>query len=188
CRAGRVGRFRAIVAAGLVVAAPACGQRSARAAGEAIPPAPREFRGAWVATVNNIDWPSRPGLGVDRQRAELDALLDRAAELRLNALLFQVRPAGDAFYPSALAPWSEWLTGEQGRAPSPAWDPLQHAIDGAQARGLELHAWFNPFRARHRSSESELAESNFARRPGVAVRYGPELWLDPGAPEVRRHV
>jgi len=81
------------------------------------PPVPREFRAAWVATVNNIDWPSRPGLAAEVQRAEALALLDRARSIGLNALILQVRPAGDALYPSALEPWSEYLSGEQGRAP-----------------------------------------------------------------------
>jgi uncharacterized lipoprotein YddW (UPF0748 family) len=158
-----------------------------RALARSVPASPREFRGAWVATVDNIDWPSRPGLPVDRQKAELDAILDRAAELNLNALLFQVRPACDAFYRSDLEPWSEWLTGAQGKAPEPLWDPLQWAIDGAQARGLELHAWFNPFRASHPAMKGQLVEGNFAKGDGVAVQYGEYLWLDPGVADVREH-
>ena len=83
------------------------------------PPAPREFRGVWVATVANIDWPSKPGLPTVQQRAEMLAILDRAQALRLNAIVLQVRPAADAIYPSSLEPWSEFLTGKQGRAPEP---------------------------------------------------------------------
>src|SRR5690606_30996165 len=116
------------------------------------PPAvAREFRGVWVATVSNIDWPSARGLPVDSQKAELLAIIERAAELKLNAVIFQVRTAADALYPSALEPWSEYLTGTQGQAPEPLWDPLAFAVEAAHARGLELHAWFNPYRARHPS-------------------------------------
>src|SRR5262245_12213034 len=88
----------------------------------------REFRGVWVATVDNIDWPSRPGLPVATMRAELDAIVQRAVELKLNALVFQVRAAADAFYASRLEPWSEWLTGVQGQAPAEGFDPLAYLV------------------------------------------------------------
>jgi uncharacterized lipoprotein YddW (UPF0748 family) len=101
----------------------------------------------WIATVHNIDWPSSRSLTTAQAQQELIRILDAARDLGLNAVLFQVRPAGDALYDSQLEPWSDYLTGEQGRAPTPYWDPLQFAIDEAHARGLELHAWFNPFRA-----------------------------------------
>src|SRR5262245_58154381 len=114
------------------------------------PPVPREFRGAWIATVDNIDWPSRQGLPVDSQKAELLALLDHSARLRLNAVIFQVRPAADALYESTLEPWSVYLTGRNGRPPSPEWDPLAFAVAEAHRRGLALHAWFNPYRAHFR--------------------------------------
>ncbi|MDP6035672.1 MAG: family 10 glycosylhydrolase, partial [Verrucomicrobiota bacterium] len=100
----------------------------------------REFRGAWIATVNNIDWPSKPGLNSAQQQEELREIIDRAAQLKLNALIFQVRPACDALYISKLEPWSEYLTGKMGKAPKPAWDPLAFAINEAHKRGLELHA------------------------------------------------
>ncbi|MBK8979568.1 MAG: family 10 glycosylhydrolase [Planctomycetes bacterium] len=165
---------------------PGCAQDARTAADE--PPAPRrEFRGAWVATVANIDWPSAPGLPVVQQQRELDAILDAALDLRLNALVFQVRPAGDALYRSELEPWSEWLTGKQGVAPAPEWDPLEHAVRGAHARGIELHAWFNPFRARHRGAKSPLAAGHFAQTRGMAVEYGDWLWFDPGVADVRQH-
>ncbi len=151
------------------------------------PVIPREFRAAWVATVNNIDWPSRPGLPTAAARAELDTIVARAAELRLNALVLQVRPAGDAFYPSKLEPWSEWLTGAQGRAPDDAWDPLQHAIDACHRRGLQLHAWFNPFRAWHHSGRSTPAQSHvLSRLPDACVRYGNLRWMDPGDERIVR--
>jgi uncharacterized lipoprotein YddW (UPF0748 family) len=148
------------------------------------PPAPREFRGAWVATVSNIDWPSQPGLSADAQRAEALAILDRARAIGLNALILQVRPAGDAIYPSALEPWSEYLGGAQGRPPAPAYDPLAFWVAQAHLRGLELHAWFNPYRARHSSARTPLVAPHLAlRRPDLVVRYGDQLWMDPGAPE-----
>src|SRR5205085_11864557 len=113
------------------------------------PPKPaREFRAAWVATVGNIDWPSRKGLSTGEQKAELIAILDRAAQLKLNAIIFQVRPACDALYASQIEPWSEYLTGTMGEAPAPFYDPLAFAVEEAHRRGLELHAWFNPYRAR----------------------------------------
>ncbi|HSJ62262.1 MAG TPA: family 10 glycosylhydrolase [Gemmatimonadaceae bacterium] len=158
-------------------------------AGTALPqPLPREFRAAWVATVGNIDWPSRPGLTSEAQQAELIAILDRAAALNLNAVIFQVRPASDAFYESALEPWSEWLTGEMGRAPAPFYDPLRFAIDEAHARGLELHAWFNPFRARTPSPRPASGRHVSRRMPQSVRRYGELQWLDPGDGAVQRHV
>ena len=121
---------------------------------EAPPPAPREFRAAWVATVANIDWPSRSALPVAQQQAEIVAILDRAQQLRLNAIVLQVRPGADAIYPSALEPWSEYLSGEQGKPPEPFYDPLALWIALAHERGLQLHAWINPYRARHSSARS----------------------------------
>ena len=106
------------------------------------------FRGVWIATVANIDWPSKPGLTHAQQKAELISILDRAAKLKLNAVIFQVRPACDAMYASPIEPWSEYLTGTMGKAPEPFYDPLAFAIEEAHKRGLELHAWFNPYRAR----------------------------------------
>lgn len=152
------------------------------------PPVPREFRGVWIATVDNIDWPSRPGLPVDSQRAELRALLDHAAALRLNAVIFQVRAAADAMYPSRYEPWSTYLTGRNGRAPVPAWDPLAFAVAEAHHRGLELHAWFNPYRARYRGDRGPLSSRHVSRTMSTVVkRYGPYLWMDPGEPTVRAH-
>lgn len=148
---------------------------------EAPPPAPREFRGVWVATVNNIDWPSQRGLSAGQQRAEMIVLLDRAMKINLNAVIFQVRPAADALYASTIEPWSEYLTGTQGE--DPGWDPLAEWVKEAHARGLELHAWFNPYRSRHAEAKSPLAASHIGRtNPEVAKRYGDMLWMDPGEP------
>jgi uncharacterized lipoprotein YddW (UPF0748 family) len=150
------------------------------------PPPAREFRAAWIATVGNSCWPSKPGLTTAQQQAELIAILDRAAALKLNAVIFQVRPACDALYQSSLEPWSEYLTGVQGRAPSPFYDPLAFAIAEAHQRGLELHAWFNPFRAHHFQAVSPIAANHISKtRPQLVRSYGKYLWLDPGEPEVR---
>ena len=146
-----------------------------------LPVVDREFRGVWVATVGNMDWPSSRNLSVAEQQTELLQLLDRAQRLNLNAVIFQVRPAGDALYESKLEPWSHFLTGRQGRAPVPFWDPLAFAITEAHRRGLELHAWFNPFRAGFANATSPLAATHLARRhPELLRRYGSYLWFDPG--------
>ncbi len=151
------------------------------------PPAvSREFRAVWVATVDNIDWPSKRTLSTEEQKTELVALLDRSASMGLNAVIFQVRPAGDALYESSLEPWSEYLTGQQGKAPAPFWDPLAFAVKEAHARGLELHAWFNPYRAKHPSAKGPLAKSHLGRtHPSLVKSYGTQLWMDPGEPAVR---
>ena len=155
---------------------------------DAPPPVPREFRGVWVATVDNIDWPSRRDLSTAEQQAELITILDRAVQLRLNAVIFQVRPAGDALYESKIEPWSEFLTGAMGRAPDPYYDPLAFAVAEAHRRGLELHAWFNPFRARHPAETSAVSPRHLSRRrPDLVRRYGSFLWMDPGSAEVRRY-
>ena len=108
------------------------------------PSAPREFRAIWVATVSNIDWPSKPGLSAWEQQTELTAILNKAVALNMNAVILQVRPATDALYKSSLEPWSEYLTAQMGRPPEPYYDPLAFAVEEAHKRGLELHAWFNP--------------------------------------------
>jgi uncharacterized lipoprotein YddW (UPF0748 family) len=154
-----------------------------------LPAPPREFRGAWLVTVANKDWPSQPGLSVAAQKAELMALLDRAVQLKLNAIVFQVRPSSDAVYASTLEPWSEYLTGTMGRAPQPFYDPLAFAITEAHRRGLELHAWFNPFRALHPQTKSPVAPGHISRtHPEFLRHYGAQFWLDPGEPAVRAHV
>ena len=148
------------------------------------PPPVREFRGAWVASVANIDWPSRPGLTAAAQQEEIVRIVERAQAIGLNALIVQVRPAADALYASALEPWSEYLSGEQGKAPEPWYDPLALWITEAHRRGIELHAWFNPYRARHPSSRSPLAPGHVANTmPGAVKAYGDYLWLDPGEEE-----
>ena len=145
------------------------------------PPSPREFRAAWVASVANIDWPSRPNLTVAQQQAEIIKIVDRARELNLNALVLQVRNSADALYPSDIEPWSEYLTGEQGRAPVPFYDPLKLWVEESHKRGIELHAWFNPYRARHLQAKSPLATTHIANKiPSAVKSYGGYLWMDPG--------
>lgn len=152
------------------------------------PPAPREFRAAWVATVANIDWPSRKGLSSAAQQEEMRVLLDRAVALKLNAIILQVRPCADAIYPSELEPWSEYLTGVQGQAPVPFYDPLALWISEAHTRGLELHAWFNPFRARLGEGKSPPSPLHVSQsRPQWVKAYGTQLWMDPGEPSAAAH-
>ncbi|WP_217145372.1 glycoside hydrolase family 10 protein [Streptomyces sp. AC627_RSS907] len=146
-----------------------------------------EMRGMWLATVANRDWPSRAGLRASEQRAELVEYLDTAVRHRLNTVFFQVRPTADALWPSAHEPWSEYLSGSQGR--DPGWDPLGTAVKEAHARGLELHAWFNPYRVATHDDPSRLLPSHPARRhPEWVVPYGGKLYYDPGRPEVRAFV
>ncbi len=148
----------------------------------------REFRGVWVATVANIDWPSRKGLSTEQQKKELLAILDQAVKLQLNAVIFQVRPMCDALYASKLEPWSEFLTGTLGKAPDPYYDPLEFAVREAHARGLELHAWFNPYRAHQPSATSPIPDNHLVKsRPDLAKRYGKHYWLNPTSPEVLDH-
>ncbi|WP_428837696.1 glycoside hydrolase family 10 protein [Streptomyces olivaceiscleroticus] len=146
-----------------------------------------EFRGMWLATVANRDWPSKPGLTAAQQQAELVAYLDKAAAARLNAVLFQVRPTADALWPSPYEPWSQYLTGVQGR--DPGWDPLGCALREAHERGLELHAWFNPYRIANHADPSKLIATHPARlHPDWVLSYGGKLYYNPGLPEVRAFV
>lgn len=146
-----------------------------------------EMRGVWVATVNNRDWPSRTGLTAAQQRTELIAHLDRAVRGRLNTVIFQVRPTADALWPSPYEPWSQFLTGTQGR--SPGWDPLGTAVTEAHARGLQLHAWFNPYRIANHTDPRRLVASHPARKhPDWVVPYGGKLYYNPGLPKVRAFV
>ena len=150
------------------------------------PPVMREFRAVWVATVNNMDWPSRPGLSTVEQQRELLAILDRAASIKMNAIIFQVRPEGDALYASSFEPWSRYLTGQQGRAPAPMWDPLEFAVREAHRRGMELHAWFNPYRMAFWKDSSRAPSHISRQRPELVRTYAQFLWLDPALPESRR--
>ena len=110
-------------------------------------PPKREFRAAWLATVVNLDWPSSRTLSTANQKLELTKLLDSLKLYNVNTVIFQIRTECDALYNSTIEPWSYWLTNSQGTPPSPFYDPLQFAVDEAHKRGMELHAWFNPYRA-----------------------------------------
>ncbi|MCP4707698.1 MAG: family 10 glycosylhydrolase [Planctomycetes bacterium] len=152
-----------------------------------IPPPPREFRAAWVATVSNINWPSEPGLPVEQQKAEALALLDLLGDHNFNAVVFQVRPQCDAMYASALEPWSYFLTGAQSQAPDPYYDPLEFWIEQAHDRGIELHAWFNPYRAHTGSSEpSEQSIVNTHPELVYQLENG-TYWMDPALKGTQDH-
>ncbi len=148
----------------------------------------REFRAAWVATVANINWPSSPDLSVAKQQEEAIQLLDLLERTNFNAVIFQVRPQADALYESALEPWSYYLTGKQGEAPSPYYDPLEFWIEEAHKRGLELHVWMNPYRAHHPSG-SEVSESSIVNRKRdlvVELKNG-YWWFDPSLKGTQDH-
>ncbi|MEU7226864.1 glycoside hydrolase family 10 protein [Streptomyces chrestomyceticus] len=178
-------RAFAVAALSAAAAAPAPGSAAAR--GRGADGGRPEFRGMWLATVANRDWPSKAGLPAASQQAELRAYLDAAVARRLNTVVFQVRPTADALWPSPYEPWSEYLTGVQGR--DPGWDPLGFAVREAHRRGLELHAWFNPYRIANHTDPSRLVPTHPARlRPDWAVPYGGKLYYNPGLPEVRAFV
>ncbi len=142
----------------------------------------RELRGVWVTTGWNIDWPSKRGLSVEQQQRELIQILDQIQSLNLNALVLQVRPTGDALYASQLEPWSGWLTGTQGKAPEPFYDPLEFAIAQCHQRNIEFHAWFNPYRAGTSSESSPKVRPHISTiHPEYVYKYGEDLWMDPGA-------
>lgn len=148
-----------------------------------------EFRGAWVATVANLDWPSCTSCSSDVQKADLIDILDGLQEAGINAVIFQVRTEADALYDSPFEPWSYWLTGEQGTAPEPFYDPLAFAIEEAHARGMELHAWINPYRADRGSSYPKAASHVTNANPDwiLSFSHGISI-LDPGLPQVRDRV
>ncbi len=148
----------------------------------------REFRAVWVATVNNIDWPSKPGLTTEQQKKEVVDILDMHAKNGMNAIIMQIRPAADAFYKSDLEPWSRYLTGTAGKAPSPFYDPLQFWIEECHNRNMEFHAWLNPFRVAQKAEEP-LATSHIAfTHPDWIVNYGGKLYFDPGLPQAQEFV
>jgi uncharacterized lipoprotein YddW (UPF0748 family) len=145
----------------------------------------REFRAVWVASVWNGDFPSNTGLSTAQQQAELIAILDQMQTMNLNALILQVRPEGDALYASQLEPWSNWLTGVQGKAPEPFYDPLEFAIAQCHQRNIELHAWFNPYRARTSRQTVNVHPHIAVTNPDVVYQWGNQLWMDPGAAVVQ---
>lgn len=142
----------------------------------------------WICTVNNADWPSKRTLSTEAQKKELTDMLDRAAELKFNAVIFQVRPCCDAIYDSPIEPWSQYLTGAAGKPPEPYYDPLTFAIEESHKRGLELHAWFNPYRVAFSHETNNLPEKHVARtHPELVKVYGKHLWLNPGEQATREY-
>ena len=150
---------------------------------ENVPPLPREFRGAWAAVIYNIDWPSASGLSTPAQQEEMLAILDKMSALNMNALIFQVRPQCDAVYASSAEPWTTWLSGTMGR--SPGYDPLEFTIREAHRRGIEVHAWFNPFRALSNAKASASADHITRSASALTKKYGTLVWCDPALPETR---
>ncbi|KUG05914.1 family 10 glycosylhydrolase [Solirubrum puertoriconensis] len=149
----------------------------------------REMRAVWVAHVFNLDWPRSKTLTPAQQRADFISLLDRHKANGINAVVVQIRASGDAIFPSPLEPWSEWLTGQQGRAPQPLYDPLEFMIREAHKRGLELHAWLNPYRAVTNANTSSVAENHVSKlHPEWVVPYGTLRVLNPGLPAVREYL
>ncbi|GAA4343277.1 glycoside hydrolase family 10 protein [Flaviaesturariibacter amylovorans] len=156
----------------------------------ASPAAPAyEFRGVWMASVDNIDWPARGQYNPDSQRIDFRRQLDLHKANGMNAVVVQVRPAADAFYPSPYEPWSQWLTGQQGRPPVPFYDPMQFGIEEAHKRGMEYHAWLNPYRAVFSTRSSSIAPAHVTRlHPEWFVTYGSTRYFDPGNPEAQQWV
>lgn len=149
----------------------------------------REFRAAWIATVSNIDWPSKQGLPSVQQKQELINRLDALRAIGCNAVILQIRPAADALYDSEIEPWSRFLSGKQGQQPFPAFDPLQFAVEEAHKRNMELHAWFNPFRALTDSKKNPNPPSHVTyKHPDWIISYGGKSYIDPGVPEAREYV
>ncbi len=152
-------------------------------------PLKRELRAVWIATVENIDWPSKSGLPVEQQKAEMIELLELANDYHLNTVIFQIRPAADAFYNSSSEPWSAWLTGEQGKPPDPFYDPLQFTIDECRKRGLDIHVWINPYRAIRDTATSSVSPEHITQlRPDLFLTYGPTVYFNPGLPETRDYI
>ena len=154
-----------------------------------LPDVNREFRAAWVATVANINWPSKRDLTTAQQKEEAIKLLDMLEANNFNAVIFQVRPAGDALYKSNFEPWSYFLTGTEGKAPSPYYDPLEFWVDEAHKRGIELHVWLNPYRAHHSSGGPVTSESMVKKSPENIVRLKNGMyWFDPADKKTQDHV
>ncbi len=154
-----------------------------------LPESPREFRGVWIATVANIDWPVAGTDSWEKQKKDYLAILDYYKGLHFNAVIVQIRTAGDALYPTKLAPWSKYLTGQQGTAPKTQENPLNWMIDAAHQRGLEFHAWLNPYRATMDLNTTGLNPSHdFHKHREWMLKYGSKWYYDPGLPEVKTHL
>lgn len=149
----------------------------------------REFRSAWITTLTNLDWPSKRGLTSEQQKAEFFTILKNFQANSINSVIFQVRASSDAFYKSELSPWSEWLTGTQGKAPDNDFDPLQFMVKECHERNMEFHAWFNPFRAISHTKFSSIAKNHITNlKPEWFFQYGNTKYYNPGIPEVRAYI
>ena len=148
-----------------------------------------EFRAVWIATVVNIDWPKTSTDNVAKQKADYIEILDTYKKLNYNAVIVQIRSVGDAFYPTKLAPWSRFLTGKEGQAPKPYFDPLEWMIAETHARGFEFHAWLNPYRATMDYNTSLLSpEHDYFKHPEWMIKYGGKYYYNPALPEVQKHL
>jgi uncharacterized lipoprotein YddW (UPF0748 family) len=148
-----------------------------------------EFRGVWIATVNNIDWPQAAENNPEKQKSDFIKLLDLHQRNGMNAMIVQVRPAADAFYPSPYEPWSQWLTGVQGQPPSPFYDPMKFMIEETHKRGMEFHAWLNPYRAVHNTATSSIAANHITRiHPEWFLTYGDKKYFNPAIKEAQKFV
>ena len=149
----------------------------------------REFRSAWITTFTNLDWPSKRGLTSEQQKAEFLTIVNDFQANSINAVVGQVRASSDAFYKSKISPWSEWLTGTQGKAPDNDFDPLQFMVDECHERNMEFHAWFNPFRAVSHTRFSSVAKDHISNtKPEWFFTYGNSKYYNPGIPAVRKYI
>jgi len=148
-----------------------------------------EFRGVWIATVSNIDWPAFPTVSAEIQKASFVRLLDMHKANGLNAVVVQIRPAADAFYPSQYEPWSQFLTGVQGQPPAPFYDPLAFMVTETHKRNMEFHAWMNPYRAVFNMNTSSISATHITKlHPDWFLMYGDKKYFDPGNKEVQQYV
>lgn len=148
-----------------------------------------EFRGVWITTVDNIDWPAAGNWNSNDQKAEFIRILDMHQKTGMNAMVVQIRPSGDAFYPSKYEPWSQWLTGQQGKAPVPYYDPLQFMIEETHKRGMEFHAWLNPYRANFNIKTASIAPNHITKtHPEWFLTYGNKKYFNPGNKEAQQFV
>lgn len=149
----------------------------------------KEFRGVWIASVDNTDWPAKGVTDVAAQKASFISLLDMHKHNGMNAVIVQIRPAADAFYPSALEPWSQWLTGLQGQAPNPYYDPLAFMLEETHKRGMEFHAWLNPYRAVFSIKNANITSMHVTRQhPDWFIAFGDKKYFDPGNKEAQKFV
>ncbi len=148
-----------------------------------------EMRAAWITTTKNIDYPSSKSLSSKNQKTEFISILEMYDKIGINAIFFQIRPSSDAFYPSKIEPWSEWLTGKQGKAPDPYYDPLKFMIEECHKRDMEFHAWLNPFRAVATIEYADIADSHISKqKPEWCFTYDINKYLNPGIPPVRDYI